>query len=1264
MVALFAALSGCKYDDTDVQDRLGSLEDRVTQMEEQVKALNADVDALQALVSGKLFITGVSENAEGNGYTISLISDTGTVSTIEVKDGENGTSAPAIGVKQDSDGKYYWTLDGEFIVVDGKKMPVSGEDGATPEFKVENSTLYVSYGNGEWTSCGSLFDVEGLSLIKKVEMSEDGAYVYLTLVDDSVLTFEVYKGFGIAFEALSDALQPGQTVDIPFVLTGADENTVVEALAQGNFTAEVTLDGTTGGKVTVTAPSDFVTGRVIVLASDGETKTIMKTLTFLKGVMNVSTQSQEILSTGGTLKFELQTDLEYDVVIPEEDQSWISVADTRSEVRDETLTFTVAANTQGEERSSLIELNSNGVVVETLLIYQYPYFDPAAFVVKVVPPTSDKTVVLPLDGTVNVTIDWGDGSGAESVSEPMPVHVYAEEGEYVVTVKGSVTGLNNLNVSYKYNKSTITEVLQWGQLGLTSLESAFELNKALVSVVLPEEGAFANVTTTEGMFESCSALVSIPAGLIDQCTLNESVASMFYGCKLLTSIPTGFFDSCSKVTSMKATFSGCEALAEIPAGLFDNLTAATDLSNLFFNCDALETIPDGLFDKMTEVTAMSSLFSGCVGLKSIPEGLFDNMTKVTTMTGLFSGCTSLASLPENLFKSQTEVTGAGSLFKNCSALTSIPDGILDPLTKATNIGSIFSGCKAVEKLPSAILEKVGTAMAEGGALDVSYLFENCVKMTEFPALPNVAIKNVAAMWKGCTAMTTVPDNYFPADCSAAISISNMFNGCTSLQTLPAGLFDGFTGITSALSVFTGCTSLQTLPEGLFDDMAKATTIKEMFKGCTSLTSVPVGLFDFMTKITTFDSAFNGCAAFTGESPYTMVEKDGQQVKVHLYEREDHTDLFAAPKSYKTVFTGCKQIADYAWIPIAWGGISDGTVAAPTMEITSVHPEGKEYYELSFTLKGKEVKSGRYTIGTKTMVDEALAEFDGDAEKTCNKYGLKFTTLQINSINAESGLVMDFSDLDANTEYSMIAVVTNAHGTTVERHDVSTADRTPGDANYERYLGTWTVTTTSSEVTQKPQTYTIRIEPYRTNASYKVYDWGITTLGSEENDAPFIMIYNEDGTVGVNTADYWGLYGFTYYIYTRYRFFDSADSSYKIWVSDDTLVNGTYAADKDEITLTCGTFNNGADHQILGFDYVLYYNGSYYESKDLFKPGYLIDDSKADYGVGPYTLTKAAATTTSARHLEKAKPEFLTSQSAKVGARTAAGAYGLKMISVR
>src|SRR5690606_4326770 len=48
------------------------------------------------------------------------------------KDGTNGTNginAPVMGTKLDTDGIYYWTLAGEFLVQNGQKIPITGNDG-------------------------------------------------------------------------------------------------------------------------------------------------------------------------------------------------------------------------------------------------------------------------------------------------------------------------------------------------------------------------------------------------------------------------------------------------------------------------------------------------------------------------------------------------------------------------------------------------------------------------------------------------------------------------------------------------------------------------------------------------------------------------------------------------------------------------------------------------------------------------------------------------------------------------------------------------------------------------------------------------------------------------------------------------------------------------------------------------------------------------------------------------------------------------------
>ena len=89
---------------------------------------------ISALEDG-LYITDVKNVSDG--YRIEF-SDGETITIRHGRDGEDGTPGtdgqdgytPVIGVRMDTDGIYYWTLDGEWLLDDqGNKMRVTGENG-------------------------------------------------------------------------------------------------------------------------------------------------------------------------------------------------------------------------------------------------------------------------------------------------------------------------------------------------------------------------------------------------------------------------------------------------------------------------------------------------------------------------------------------------------------------------------------------------------------------------------------------------------------------------------------------------------------------------------------------------------------------------------------------------------------------------------------------------------------------------------------------------------------------------------------------------------------------------------------------------------------------------------------------------------------------------------------------------------------------------------------------------------------------------------
>ena len=432
-----------------------------------------------------------------------------------------------------------------------------------------------------------------------------------------------------------------------------------------------------------------------------------------------------------------------------------------------------------------------------------------------------------------------------------------------------------------------------------------------------------------GCFSNCTKITFIPEGLFDKCTKVtifgsdiESPVGIFYGCSNLTSIPEGLFDKCTevinlagafantgiseipqglfdyntKVENFAGTFYDCESLISIPSGLFDNCTKVNKITHknfygIFYHCTNLQTIPEGLFDAFTNVTNNAGVFKDCKSLQTVPAGLFDKCTEVTSFFETFYGCTNLNNIPAGLFDKNTKVTNFTSTFRSCSSLTTIPEKLFDYNTKVTDFTLAFIGCSSLQAIPSG-------------------LFDNCPEITSFKET-----------FYGCKNLTSIPEGLFDYN-TKVTNFGSTFAHCYSLQAIPQGLFDNCPEVTSFAHVFGSDTysesmSILNIPEGLFDKNTKVTSFGHAFYKNTKLQAIPSGLFDKCTEVTDFYAAFCECYNLKGESPYTVINVDGVDTKVHLYERENYPEYFTAPTSYGTCFKGDTYLTDYSSIPPKW-----------------------------------------------------------------------------------------------------------------------------------------------------------------------------------------------------------------------------------------------------------------------------------------------------------------------------------------------------------
>lgn len=324
-------LGSCKYDDSDLVERVDNLEGRLAKLEEQCKQINANINSLQIIVNALKeanHITSISNLVE-NGVEIGYKIEFAKRDPIHIYHGKAGADGargedgytPLIGVKKDKDGIYYWTLDGNWLTdndgnkvraqgLDGKdgyngkdgkdgedgkdgkdgkdgyngsdgkdgKDGYNGKNGVTPKLRIKDGNWEVSYNNGvSWETLGSATGGVVPCPIKSVEVK--GRYVFFTLNSKDEIKVPLYNAITIKFEETTIGMKASSQIDLLYTLTGGD-NVKVSAIGEGVRTS---VDES-AKKLTIITDANFTGGKVLVHATDGNNVAIVE-LTIVKDVL-------------------------------------------------------------------------------------------------------------------------------------------------------------------------------------------------------------------------------------------------------------------------------------------------------------------------------------------------------------------------------------------------------------------------------------------------------------------------------------------------------------------------------------------------------------------------------------------------------------------------------------------------------------------------------------------------------------------------------------------------------------------------------------------------------------------------------------------------------------------------------------------------------------------------------------------------------------------------------------------------------------------
>ena len=640
-------LFGCsdKYDDSALRNDLNDLENRVAKLEELCKQMNTNISSLQKIVEAlqdNLSISKVEQISDG--YIIHFSDG----STATIKNGKNSEDAPIIGVKKDTDGIYYWTLDGEWLTdekgnkvkaqgtdgkdgvdgedgndgVDGEDGTdgTNGKDGITPQLKIENGRWMLSMDNGKtWTDIGQATGADGTDGEDGVDgkdgtngifksVTEDNDNVYFTLEDDSVITIPKSDNskFVIAFNTTDIAiLNGGESKTISYTITDATENTVVKAIAQDGWKAKVNATSADKGTITITAPNPIVESEILVFANDGSYRTVMVSLNCMQGQINIADNSIDATPAGGTQEIKLTTNLDYTVEIPDNAKSWLSLAPQTRALREDTIVFEVTAN-EGIQRYATVALkDEQGNTLQTIIFRQLG--------------TCTEIHVETKGELENVLADY-DYANIESLK----ITGVLNDVDFLFIYR-MMPNLKNLDIAevnitalptQAFCESTNVEELILPNTLITIGEKMFYRSE-LKSVVIS-----ANVTTIENIaFWDCSKLTTVTFEKGSQLkTIGGGYSSSYYH---------GAFSDCSSLTSI-----------EIPASV-ETVEAAA-----FSDCSQLATVT---FEKGSQLKIIGGGYSS------------------SYYYGAFLGCSSLTSIEIPASVETIEATA----FKRCSKLTTV-----------------------------------------------------------------------------------------------------------------------------------------------------------------------------------------------------------------------------------------------------------------------------------------------------------------------------------------------------------------------------------------------------------------------------------------------------------------------------------------------------------------------------------------------------------------------------------------------------------------
>ena len=357
-------LSGC----TDMaKTELDETHAKLKALQELAASVNNDLTTLNeiiAILDDSHTIDPASLVQTDDGYEVSFRDGKKIYLHFGV-DGVDGETLIPIGVKNDEDGLYYWTVNGDFLRnADSTLMragATDGKNGNIPKTMIDEKGVWrLSMDNWEtYIEIGTVEEMDGVGVFSGIDLS-DPTKVALTLMNGTVLEIPCQTSFKMSFDGPvqdTELIAGGESLSIPYEIVKEGDSgqpVVVTSGTDGTYLSWIEAGPSPEkGVVHVQAPEEFSEGYILLTATCGGYSAI-KMMSFQERTVTPAKSMIVVRLGNGESTSAVEYGTNFDYTVSQPDGDWLQAV---SDPSAGSITFTATPNTGNTVRTCTVTVS-------------------------------------------------------------------------------------------------------------------------------------------------------------------------------------------------------------------------------------------------------------------------------------------------------------------------------------------------------------------------------------------------------------------------------------------------------------------------------------------------------------------------------------------------------------------------------------------------------------------------------------------------------------------------------------------------------------------------------------------------------------------------------------------------------------------------------------------------------------------------------------------------------------------------------------------